>query len=224
MHNFQDVVRIKDRVIFFLGRRLGEYLLSNWSHPLPLVGYFSMYGVDDYHRVILGSRREGKNVCTQTGREWLPRLMSFASYSPETYGREDRMRYIGLGTGVQEEVAGVSGLITPVAWRVGAQGDEFLAQVDAPPYYGQASSTSIGTTARYLKSFAKDEISLTGTVSLTEAGLFTNLNPLENYAPGSHRSVLLADAPDQPPMFYKAFEPYLKTTRAGVVVGWEIRY
>lgn len=45
------------------------------------------------------ARREGHNIWVNRGREVLVKLMSFQSYSPDTFQEELRPRYMGFGIG-----------------------------------------------------------------------------------------------------------------------------
>ncbi len=44
-------------------------------------------------------RREGHNIFVNLGREWLPQMISYASYGPDTLARNDGVKYMGLGIG-----------------------------------------------------------------------------------------------------------------------------
>lgn len=236
MHMLSDLVRIKDYVIFKLGRKLGEYLISHESDPLTVVGHVTLRGIDDEGKTVPGTYRDGDNIITQTGREWMARLMSYSDYGTHVYwpegksvgsydqpARADRIRYMGVGTGTQNAVPGVTALARPVEYQVGM----FLAEVNVPPTYGFTSSTSVGTSVRYAYTFQKNEISLPDTVQISEIGLFTDGSPLASYAPGTRSRLFGVDgvtASAQPPMFYKAFEAFPKTKKFAVAAIWEVRF
>lgn len=224
MKSVSDLVRIKDRIVFSLGRKLGEYLIANEHHIVPVSGYLTIFGEDERGRAIPGTRREGQNVVTQTGREWLARLMSYRAYTPalssDTPERNDRIRYIGLGSGAFDEVPGVSALQSPLAFNIDGN---FLAELTAPATYGLASSTSEGTSVRYSRTFTKDQISVNASQEISEAGLFTDGSPESSYAPRT-RNVSLEASGDQPPMFYKSFEPFTKTQKFAVTTRWDVRF
>ena len=67
--------------------------------------------------------REGHNVWTNAGREY---DCLIKTYNPATAAgyRNDRIDYIGLGTGAQLESVSVTSLVTPVTY----DGNNFLAQ------------------------------------------------------------------------------------------------
>lgn len=225
MHSLADLVRIKDRVIFDLGRKLGRYLISNWDKLVEVRGFVQLYGVDDMHRIVPGTRREGYNVCTSTGREWYARMSGYASYGAtadlDTVFRNDRIRYIGFGNGTQEEKAEVERVASPLAWD--GDGDLFLAEVNAPPAFPLASSTSSGSAVQFSRTFSKTEISVSGTQQVSEIGLFTDGDPESDYAPRT-RDTSIAAASDQPPMFYKAFEAFPKTQKFALAALWDVRF
>lgn len=191
---------------------------------VQIEGHFSMVS-RERGKLVHGTRREGKNIWTLTGREYLAQLMSYASYgtsahdggsaNPDVPARDDRIRYLGFGTGTQPEVSSVSALVTPIAYDGGGN---FLAQVGIPTYPLLPSRT----TVRYTRSFTELELSFSGTVTLTEAGLFTDGSASSSYAPRT-RDVTLANAAAQAPAAYKSFEPLKKTQNFVLEVNWEIR-
>lgn len=164
-------------------------------------------------------RVEGHNIWTNTGREYLALLMSYQLAN--TPYREDRVAYIGLGTGAQSEDASVLGLVTPIAYTAGT----FLADLDVPPTF---PLTPTRTTVKYHRTFLENEVTLTpgSRVDISEMGLFTDGDPtaVPAYDPGT-RSTALADAADQGPVAYKAFTEVLpKTDATQFEVSWEIRF
>lgn len=167
-------------------------------------------------KIVPGSLREGHNVWTLTGREYDAQLKSYQSYGPDTPYRNDRIRYFGFGTGTQPEVSTVVRLVTPIAWDAG---NNFLAEVGAPPLFPLAPSR---TNVRYIKIYGLQELSVIGTVTLQEAGLFTD-GGSPTFAPGT-RPLGLAAAPAQAPMAYKTFEPLRKTQNFELEVRWELRH
>lgn len=163
----------------------------------------------------LRQRREGKNIWTLTGREHIVELISLASISPRATWRNDRVGYIGMGTGSQAEVSEVSQLVTPVPYKAG----EFLAQLVAPTTF---PSSTERTAVQFIREFGKSEISLGYDVVLTEAGLFTDGDPSDNWS--------LADLPTgwnatsgRAPNAYKTFEPITKTIDFTLRLVWEFR-
>lgn len=169
-------------------------------------------------KLVRGTRREGFNIWTLSGREHLSQLMSYSSYSPLTAARDDRIKYLGFGIGSQPEVSSVIKLASPIAFDIGGN---FLATVALPTY----PLAPARTTVRYTRSFSELELSVTGTVILTEAGLYTDGDPtaIPAYDPGT-RDITLATATEQAPNAYKTFEPLKKTQNFILEASWEIRF
>ena len=146
----------------------------------------------------------------------LAQLMSYAAYgSPPQPQRNDRMRYVGFGIGHYDEVASVSRLSQPIAFDTSGN---FLAELAIPTY----PLAPARTTVEYRRSFDLTELSVTGTVVLTEAGLYTDGDPGSNYALAT-RNVTLAAAASQAPNAYKKFEPLKKTQNFVLQMAWQIR-
>lgn len=179
-------------------------------------GYLSMV-CRERGKLVPGTRRLGHNIWTLTGREHLTQLMSYSSYGPPAVAaRTDRVRYIGFGIGSQPEVAAVTNLVTPIAFNAS---NNFLAQVSLPTFPLAPSRTAV----RYSRTFSELELSVVATVTLTEAGLFTDGDPGASFAPGT-RDVTLANALLQSPNSYKVFEPLSKSQNFVLEVSWEVRF
>jgi hypothetical protein len=215
---------MKDNVLVLDYLELNGKRTTDVEKPPVLVeGFFSCV-CRERGKIIPGTRREGKNIWTLTGREYLARLMSYSSYSPLTPARNDRIRYIGFGTSTQPEVSSVSKLGTPIAYD-SASGGIFLAEVSLPTYPFQTVG-SYGTAVRYTREFLETELSTSTTVVLTEAGLFTDGSPTSSpvsFTPGT-RDRSLAQAAAQAPCAYKSFEPLNKTQNFILQVAWEVRF
>lgn len=216
---FKDAVKIVDRLI--LSSPLGTVVKRAFDSPneeiVQIKGFFSIQ-MRERGKKVPGGSREGYNIWTLTGREYLAQLMSVAAFVPvETYGREDHIYYIGFGTGTTPEVSTVSALVAPVPYD--SAGGNFLAKLDLPTY--PLSPTK--TTVKYSRIFSETELSYASTVSLSEAGLFTDGDPLSNYAPGT-RDTTIANAASQSPAAYKTFEPIKKTQNYQMEANWEIRF
>lgn len=168
-------------------------------------------------KIVPGTHREGKNVWTNVGKEYLALKMSIAS-APSNSFRTDNVAYIGVGTGSQVEDASVLALITPVAYATGL----FLAALDIPPTFPLLPTR---TAVQFSRTFAENEITLGvgTTVPISELGLFTDGSPLSSFSPGS-RDLTLASAGQQSPNAYKTFEPVDKTDSLELEVNWEIRF
>lgn len=179
-------------------------------------GYVSMV-CRERGKIVPGTRRLGHNVWTLTGREHLSQLMSYSSYGPPVVGaRQDRIRYIGFGTGSQPEVSSVNNLVNPIPFDAG---NNFMAQVSLPTYPLAPSRTSV----RYSRTFSELELSVVSTVTLTEAGLFTDGDPGTSFDPET-RDVSLTNALLQAPNAYKIFEPLSKSQNFVLEVSWEVRF
>jgi hypothetical protein len=190
--------------------------------PVTVEGFFSCV-CRERGKLVPGTRREGKNVWTLAGREYLARLMSYSSFGPDVAAREDRVRYIGFGIGSTPEASTVSRLVTPIAYD--NLGGLFLAELSLPTYPFQTVG-SFGTAVRYTREFLETELSVSTTVNLTEAGLFTDGSPTSSpvpFTPGT-RNRTLAQASAQAPCAYKSFDLLKKTQNFVLQVAWEVRF
>jgi len=201
----RSIVRLADRV-----RTLGRFGLKAGA-PREVEGRFSLIG-RERGKIVPGTRREGKNVWTLTGREYL--AQSQATIVGAWTGRNDKVTYIGFGSGSQPEVASVDRLAAPVQWD-GAQYLKSIAIFGAVDF----PSDPI-TSVAYILEFEEDEISVGGiNVVLREAGLFT----AEKWNGVALVPIVPAD-PAEPPVAYKSFEPLTKTIQFRIEVRWEIRF
>jgi hypothetical protein len=219
-----DFVRVADAGFAQLRNRLGSIVAGRQWEPLNdkdsvvhVEGWVSLV-MRQNGKIVPGSRRDGHNIWTNSGREFLALLMSIQT-PPTTPFRNDRVAYIGVGTGSQPEDAGVLNLVQPVAFVPG----QFMAPLDVPPSFPLSPSR---TTVRYHRTFVETDITFGGSaVAITELGLFTNGSPQANppYNPGS-RDVTIGNAAAQAPVAYKTFEPVQKTSSLQLEVSWEIRF
>ncbi len=217
----KDKVTVTD-ILFLNGREAGAASPVS-KEVVQIEGIFHAV-CRERGKIVPGSQRSGKNIWTLAGREYLARLMSYAAYgvgiTPDTPSRNDRIRYIGLGTGTQPEVAGVTKVVAPIAYDSG--GGQFLAELAIPTFPFQDGS-NFGNAVRYTREFAETELSVSGAVILTEAGLFTDGGPGAGFAPKT-RSTQLIDAAGQAPSGYKTFEALKKTQNFVLQVAWEVRF
>jgi hypothetical protein len=217
----KDKVNVKDLVRLLtskgVDRSVVDEVVADLDKDQPTVeGYFSMVA-RERGKIVHGTHRAGKNIWTLTGREYLAQLMSYQTYGPPGVGqRRDRIRYIGFGTGSQPEVSSVTNVLTPIAYNAS---NDFLAQVSLPTYPLSPSRT----TVRYSRIFSETELSVVGTVTLTEAGLFTDGDSGSDFDPET-RDITLANALIQAPAAYKVFEPLSKTQNFVLEASWEIRF
>jgi len=158
------------------------------------------------------SNFELKNVFTTTGKEWLTQLMSYSSYAPLTGARNDRIRYIGLGSGTKPQTPNVDSLATPISY----DGTNFLAQLNIATYPNTPSKTSV----LYSRTFDVNELSVMGSVNITEAGLFTD-GGSPTYAPGT-RNLTLAAAGSQSPLAYWTTDQITKTQDYILEISWTL--
>ena len=221
---FEDALRILDSGFARLRNKAGAIIAGrSWDElalsdepVIAVKGWVSLL-MRERGKIVPGSRREGFNVWTNSGKEYLSLLMSIQT-GPSTGFRNDHMAYIGVGIGSQLEDPAALAIISPVAYLAG----QFLAPLDVPPSF---PLTPTRTTVRYHRTFAETEITLTpaSQVNISEIGLFTDGNPAAAYAPGT-RLTSLAAASAQAPNAYKTFEPVGKTDGLELDVSWEIRF
>ncbi len=173
----------------------------------------------------LKQTRDGHNVFTETGSNWLTRLSAWS-----TIGATDvpftnrRVRWMGLGTGTQSEVASVSNLVTP-------------AQVTSGVYLGAIQNSNPLTTnsIEFVREFSTTEVSLVSlglnVVAVSEAGLFVDVQPAssstgtdDSSAGGATDSTLDPSASLNAPIAYKTFEPLNKTADFSLVIRWTLTF
>ncbi len=223
-----DEIHPVDRLSLQHDKELRYVNDPNWiDDVLPskvhVEGFFSAV-CRERGKIVPGSKREGKNIVTLAGREFYARVGSYSSYSPLTKARTDGVRYIGFGTGTTPEVSSVTHLVNPISFD-STSGGLFLAELAIPTYPLQTSG-SFGTAVRYTREFSEEELSITGSVDLTEAGLFTDGSPTSTpipFTPGT-RDRTTAQALIQAPNAYKSFETLKKTQNFVLQVAWEIRF
>lgn len=174
-------------------------------------------------KIVPGSRREGHNVFTVTGRNLLSKLISW-----QTIGATDipytqrRVRWIGMGTGSQLEVSTVSQLVQPVI----VSGSNYLVALSSPQTF--PNSTSV----EFSYEFSTSEISSGGaSVAITEAGLFADIAPAstsdgteDSAAGGATDTTLNPATAGNPPVAYKAFEALTKTPDFTLEIRWIFRF
>jgi hypothetical protein len=216
----KEVVRVQDRLTLRVRDENGQVLETRESHGnAPCVeGLFRLRVKNENGETVPGSERTGKNIWTITGREYLVELMSLLLLNPtRTPVRDDRILYIGLGQGSTAEVAEVQSLVDPVEYRVG----EFLAQCQVPTTFPADADGTSRTSVQFVREFAGNEVSLGSSIIVTEAGLFTDGDPDNNYSVPCPTD--FATAASRPPMAYKSFEPVTKPVGNTLEVVWEIR-
>jgi hypothetical protein len=177
-------------------------------------------------KVVPGSRREGHNVFTITGRNFLSKLVAWQAigFNDVPYTQR-RVRWIGLGSGEQLEVATVEALNEPVL----VTSTQYLV---APQSVEFPSSSSV----RFIREFALGEITVTNTpVTVSEAALFADVSPAkpghpnDGYEdvplePGVVNTILSPYVGTNPPVAYKAFEGLTKTVDFTLEIRWDFRF
>jgi len=176
-------------------------------------------------KIVPGSHREGHNVFTLTGKNWLTRLVAWHTISappaddfPYTHRR---VRWVAVGSGGQLEVSTVSALVTPVPYATG----QYLAPLDSVSF---PTSTSV----RFQKEFAANEITISGVpVNVSEFGLFADTNPASTTTANDDSpfglgedTILDPTVLNNPPIAYKAIEALPKTVDFTLVTEWEFRF
>jgi hypothetical protein len=172
-------------------------------------------------KLVPGSKREGHNVFTITGRNILSKLIAW-----QTVGSTDvpfthrRVRWMGVGIGSQLEVTNVIALNSAVL----VSGTDYLAEV-------QSAEFPTSTSVRIIKVFGPTEITFgSAPVAVTEAGLFADVNPWDmggtedSQASGGFNTTLRPDIPSNPPITYKTFEPLNKTSDFSLEIQWDFRF
>jgi hypothetical protein len=191
-------------------------IVSPAKEPAQVRGFFRAETRDRSGRI--EHSVEGENVLTLSGREFLSQLVALSAFNPATPFRNDRLAFFGLGIGSQPEVPGVSQLVSPVAYLPG----QFLAPVQAPATFPPGEARTFVTLVR---EYSRQEINLIPgtTVLITEAGIFTNGDPNDNWNT-SGRPTDLATAGTEAPMFYKNFEPIPVNAELTFRIEWELRF
>jgi hypothetical protein len=218
---FHDVVRVNDagRILinrkeaFFWGREESVIEVRGWVRTL----------CRERGKIVPGSYREGKNIWTNTGREFSAMLQTYQPGGQIKY-RSDGIAYLGVGIGLQTEDVSVTSLTQPVPYISGV----FLSPIDHNATSFPLSPTR--TTVRYSCTFAEDQLTFgaTSSILISELGLFTDGNPSNGWAvgqPPTGRATDIASASQQAPCAYKALpEAVEKTSALEFEVDWEIRY
>ena len=191
-----DVEKTRSKLTIWIKNKMYEYLDKEESKEV--VGLIRMTAFERGKKVL---DRNLRNIWTIEGRSYSAMIKAYASYGPDTPKRTDKIKYIGVGSGTTPEVSTVPRLVTPVAWNAGG---DFLATLDIPSFNVD------NTQVTFSRTFGLNEISIAGTVTVSEIGIFTD-GVAPTYIPGT-RLVTLAAASAQVPMGYKTFEPFNKTT------------
>jgi len=219
MRRVKDIARVDDTLLltnWIPEGQMEQRLEEARKEAVTISGHLRLRVKDPRGEVV--QERGGINIWTLTGREYLAELMALNLLNPTRTGvRDDRVLYIGLGSGTTPEVPGVSALVDPVEFRVG----EFLAQCQVPATFPADTDGSPRTAVQFIREFAGNEVSLGASVVITEAGLYTDGDPGDNNSvpcPTDYASTAL-----RAPVAYKTFEPVTKIQGYSLEVVWEVR-
>ena len=162
------------------------------------------------------AERIGHNVWTTTGREYSCMLKTFGPNG--TPLRNDRIAYVGLGSGNQPESVSVARLVTPLAWATGRFLKPLAHELTTFP-----SVVGARTAVRYVVRYGFDDVSLNdSTAHISECGLFTNGEQRTFQADG--RDVRIQVAEQQSPVAYHTFDPIPKSPNTELEIIWELRH
>lgn len=216
-----DIVKVLDSGVARLRDKAGSLLSQrDWGSDKTLVhveGWVETV-MRERGKIVPGSRREGKNIWTNTGREYLALRMSLEGGTTPTPFRSDYVKYLGVGVGSRVEDASVLSLADPVE----SLGGIFLVPFDVPPTF---PLTPTRTTVRYSRTFSETEITINPGVPvlISELGMFTSGDPSTPKAAGP-RDTSFGARMNQAPVAYKSLEPFSKTDAFSLEVSWEIRF
>lgn len=158
---------------------------------------------EDY--TFLAVRRVVNGVLTDTGRQWVTSLCSWASLDPDTNNTGDRLRWIGAGSGAFPMIPNVLTLDQGVEVTTG----NYLTELEDPATFPTVQSV------RLRREFTTAEISITVPVLVSELGLFVDQNPTLNLDPTDNNN---------PPVFYKSFDGLMKSSDFSLVVEWDLKF
>lgn len=165
--------------------------------------------------LVPGSVREGHNVITDYGREWLARLVpweTITGVSDDVAYSDMRIRWISIGTGGLVEVPGVSQMGNPVTY----DGTNYLCPLD--PASGRSWRTHpVPTSVKFKHEYPGSELPGILITPASEAALFADYY---NGAP-----TLDPTLPTHTPVAYKRiYPPLTKNTIQTLTIEWELRF
>jgi len=215
-----DLVRVNDAGRIQMRSKTAALLEKRWGGEDSVVevkGWVSAL-LRERGKIVPGSRRQGHNIWTNTGREYLAMLMTLQSNGSSPY-RADHVAYMGVGTGSQTEDATVTHLVTPAAVQAGT----YLVPIDNGATTFPLTPTR--TTVQFEHIYAEGDITYgaTSSLTITELGLFTDG---EQYAfTQGARDTGMTNSLLQSPIAYKnLLEPLTKTSGLEFQVDWQIRF
>jgi hypothetical protein len=175
-------------------------------------------------KIVPGSHREGHNVFTTNGKNWLAKLIAWQTISGTDIAYTNRrVRWMGVGIGSQLESATVTKLAQPTL----ATSTDYIRPIQTVEYPNS-------TTARFIKEFGTSEITIAGVpVVVSEAALLADVSPANNGAfdDVSYDPIGLPSATMLNPtsgnnsvIAYKAFDGLSKTVDFTLEVRWDFRF
>ncbi len=192
--------------------------------------------------------RFGHNVFTNTGRDWLSKIIGSDNYSqdPPSPHNTDKIKYIGFGCGGalqtdtdfatgQTELVTVTALQDPIPISVDFDQRLYLKQVD-----NQANDSIYFPgefRTRFICDIAEDELSFAGNITrvsnvevgtsvpITEAGLYlSSANPRFTHDANPPLPDEADPAAENYLVAYNIFDPIHVTPNVILRVEWEIRF
>lgn len=176
-------------------------------------GYVTASLVNRRGKVV--KRVSDHNIWTLIGREYQLKTMAKATAPATDAIRNDLIAYVGVGSGVTVVSTQVTELVSPLPVNVGA---DMLVAVGDPIFV----PTPTQYYMRYLAEFDYADLSMDGSVTITEYALYTNGHPLyTDWNPGD-RPITGVDATTYP-VAYTCLDSITKTDSVKLIVQWELR-
>jgi len=165
---------------------------------------------EDGH-VVPGSIREGHNILTRFGAEWLAQLCAWSTLGAgvvhDTPLDSRRVRWASVGTGVQLEAVSIAQMVAPSL----VSGSDYLDAIDP----GAEVSWPVPSSKKLEHVFGTAD--LPDPVTVTEAALFVDFN--------DGGTILDPAVATNPPIVYKVISPALvKDSSKELVLRWELRF
>jgi hypothetical protein len=190
---------------------------------IEIISQFSLIA-RERGKIVPGSLREGHNVFTTVGSDWLSKLVAWQTIdTPDIPFTQRRVRWVGVGTGTQAETVNVTVLNAP-------------ALVTPTFYLGAVQAATFPATGKvkFFKEFLGNEISMPAqglaVVPLTEATLYADVFPVSaaggtlDAATGSYDTQMNPEIGTNPCIAYKTFQVLNKTVDFNVEVRWEFSF
>lgn len=165
--------------------------------------------------LVPGSAREGHNVITDYGKQWLTQLVAWESITgtfDDIAYSDLRLRWVSIGTGLQLEHPSLSAMVSPLLY----DGVDYLCPLD--PASGRTWRTHpVATSVKWVHDFQGPELPGLIATPAQEAALFAD------YYDGS--PTLDPSLATHEPVAYKRIDPPLLKSAAQVLtIEWELRF